>query len=51
MKALHLLAWLAHSVPLVFGASSAGEPEWLARLDEAFARASETGRPLLIVFR
>ena len=41
LSTVALLALLVHS----------GGPEWHADLDEAFARAADTGRPLLIVFR
>jgi hypothetical protein len=38
---LGLFAFLAFS----------GDPEWHANLEQAFARAAQTQRPLLIVFR
>jgi len=41
LSTLALLALFARS----------GGIEWHANLDEAFTRATETGRPLLIVFR
>jgi hypothetical protein len=42
---------LAMLAPLSCPAKVPGGPEWHAKLDEAFALASETGQPLLIVFR
>jgi hypothetical protein len=32
-------------------ARPSGEVEWLADAGQAFARAAESGRPLLVVFR
>ncbi|HEX6884778.1 MAG TPA: hypothetical protein VF530_15490 [Planctomycetota bacterium] len=47
LPSLLLLAWL----PTALGGQAARGPTWHDDLAQAFALASETGKPLLLVFR